>query len=62
MATNCGDCLNTTTTTNVITCSGNYTHLTSDHPCSFAVRSAVCNGTVGDVSDAINVPKVEGMT
>ena len=33
-------------------------HLTSDHPCSFAVRLTVCNGIVGDFSDAINVPMV----
>ena len=44
------------TTTNMATCTGDYTHLTSDRPCSFAVRTAVCDGIiVGDFSNAINV-------
>jgi hypothetical protein len=54
MADNCGNCPSTTTT-NMVTCTGDYTQLTSDHPCSFAVRSAVCNCTIGDVSDAVTV-------
>ena len=59
MASNCGECPNATTT-NTATCTGDYCdiHLTSDRPCSFAVRSAVCNGIVGDFRDAINVPMV----
>jgi hypothetical protein len=32
--------------------------LTSDNPCSFAVRTAVCHGTIGDVSDPVNVPPI----
>ena len=40
------------------TCTGDYTHLTSDHPCSFAVRLAVCNCIVGDFSDAVNIPMI----
>jgi hypothetical protein len=54
MADNCGECPSTTTT-NMATCTGDYTQLSSDHPCSFAVRKAVCNGTIGDVSDAVTV-------
>jgi hypothetical protein len=61
MADNCANCPSTTTT-NVVTCTGDYTQLTSDHPCSFAVRSAVCNGIVGDFSDAVDVPTVEAGT
>ena len=60
MASNCGECPSTTTT-NMVTCTGNYTQLTSDHLCSFAVRTAVCNGTVGDISIAVNVPTVTGI-
>jgi hypothetical protein len=57
MASNCGDCPSTTTT-NMATCTGNYTQLTSDNPCSFALRTVVCDGVVGDFSDAVNVPTV----
>ena len=61
MSDNCGECPNATTT-NMATCTGDYTHLTSDidHSCSFAVRTVVCNGTVG-YSIAINVIKVAGI-
>jgi hypothetical protein len=54
MAFNCGECPNSTTT-NMITCSGDYAQLTSDHPCSFAVGTAVCNGTAVDVSITVTV-------
>ena len=57
MASNCGECPSTTTT-NMVTCTGNYTQLTSDCPCSIPVRTAVCNGTVGDISIAVNVPEI----
>ena len=57
MASNCGECPSTTTA-NMATCTGNYTQLTSDHPCSFAVRIAVCNKTLGDISIAVNVPEI----
>jgi hypothetical protein len=62
MATNCGECPSTTTT-NMATCTGDYTQLTSDQPCSFAIRSAVCNGTIGDVNIivTVDVPTVTGM-
>ena len=56
-ATNCGECPNATTT-NMATCTGNYSHPTSHHACSFAVRTAVCNGIVGDFRDAIGVPTI----
>ena len=55
MSDNCGECPNATTT-NMATCTGDYTHLISDRPCSFAVSTAVCDGTVGDFSNAVNVP------
>ena len=55
----CGECP-TTTTANTVTCSGNYTQLTSDHPCSFAVRTVVCDDLIGDVSIAVTVP-IEGI-
>ena len=56
MVDNCGECPNATTT-NMATCTGDYCniHLTSDHQCSFVVRSAVCNGIVGDFSNAVNI-------
>ena len=63
MADNCGECPNATTT-NMATCNCTadiYTQLTSDRQCSFAIRSAVCDGMVGDFSDAVNVPTVAGM-
>ena len=57
MSDNCGECPSATTT-NMVTCTGDYTHLTSDHQCSFAIRSAVCDGIVGDFSNAVNVPMI----
>ena len=41
----------------MVTCSGNYTQHTSDdpHACLFAVETAVCNDTVGNISIVINV-------
>ena len=60
MSDNCGVCP-TTTTTNMAICTGNYTQLISDRPCSFAVRTAVCNGIVGDISIAITVTKAAGI-
>ena len=39
----------------MVTCSGNYTQLMSDNLCSFALGTDVCNGTVGDISIALNV-------
>ena len=40
------------------TCTGDYTQLTSDHPCSLAMRAAACSGIVGDFSDTVNVPMI----
>ena len=57
MVDNCGECPSATTT-NMATCTGDYTQLTSDRPCSFAVRSAVCDGIIGDFSNAVNVPMI----
>ena len=57
MASNCGDCPSTITT-NMVTCTGNYTQLNSDDPCSFAVRTSLCNGTLGDISMAVDVSDI----
>ena len=57
VASNCGECP-TTTHSNMVTCSGNYTPLTGDHPCSFAVGTAVCNDTVGNISITVTVPMI----
>ena len=54
VASNCGECPNATRSS-TITCSGNYAQFLSDHPCSFAVQTVVCNGLVGDASIAFNV-------
>ena len=51
MASNCGQCPHTTTN-NVVTCNGNYTHLLNDWQCSFAVQTVVCDDIVGDISMA----------
>ena len=55
VASNCGECP-ATTHSNMLTCSRNHTQLTSDHSCSFAVGTAVCNDTVGNISITINIP------
>ena len=59
MADNCGECPNATIT-NMATCTEDYTQLISDRQCSFALRTAVCDGVVGDFSDAVNVTIVAG--
>ena len=52
MASNCGDCPSTTRS-NMVTCNGNYSQHMSDHQCSFAVQTVVCDDLVGDVNDSI---------
>ena len=54
MASNCGQCPNTTVNTTA-TCRRNNTKLTNSAPCSFAVQSEACGDTAGDVSMAVNV-------
>ena len=55
VACNCGECP-VTTRSNMVTCNGNYSQQTSDHQCSFAVQTVVCDDLVGDVSIAVTVP------
>ena len=40
----------------MVTCSGNYTQLTRDTPCSIAVQTVVCDGLDGDVRITVTVP------
>lgn len=57
VASNCGECPNTTTSNEVI-CTGNYVQnlIISRHQCSFAVQASVCNDSiVGDISTAVHV-------
>ena len=54
VASNCGQCPDTTTNTTV-TCFGNYTQLMSSRQCSFAVQAVVCDNIIGDVSIAVTV-------
>ena len=54
VASNCGQCPNTTVNTTV-TCRGNNTKLSNSAPCSFAVQTVACGETAGDVSMAVNV-------
>ena len=58
MASNCGECP-ATTATNKVTCTGNYSQLTTDNPCSFAVRTTVCNGIFGGISTVVTVAMIE---
>ena len=59
VASNCGECPDTTTTYEVI-CTGNYTQLINNRQCLFAVQAGVCNDSiVGDVSTPVNVAKNE---
>ena len=51
---NCGECPNTTTS-NKVTCTRNYTQLTNNHQCSFAVQTVVCDDIIGDFSSVVNV-------
>ena len=53
---NCGECPNMTTmASNKVTCTRNYTQLTNNHQCSFAVQTVVCDDIIGDVSSAVNL-------
>ena len=58
MASNCGECPSITTT-NTVTCSGDYTRLTNDHPCSFAVQTIVGGELLGYVSITVTIPMPE---
>ena len=42
----------------MVTCNGNYSQHISDHQCSFAVQTVVCDDLVGDVSIAVTVPMI----
>ena len=58
MASNCEECPSIATT-NTVTCRGNYTQPTRDHPCSLAVQIVVCGELVGYVSIAVTIPMPE---
>ena len=51
----CGEC-STTTGSNVVTCSGDYTQLTRDTSCSVAVQTVMCDDLVGNISIMVTVP------